>query len=138
MLILLTSTGWGSIAFFDPLQYNYNPAIMEAHRVTLAAAKALDFDKGFSGSQDLINKVQAQISAIKEEAKLRELTPSEVSKARELVILRKNVIDGLAYANNNANGDLDAKIYKDGDSFNEKWSISKPKTFFDKAKSWLD
>ena len=71
-----------------------------------------------------INKIQAQLNAIKEEAKLRELTPSEVKTARDLVDLRKDVVDGLTYAKKNAGGDLDAEIYEDGSSFNDKWGIS--------------
>ena len=71
-----------------------------------------------------INRIQAQLEAIKEEAKLRELTPTEVENARELVELRKDVIDGLTYAKTNANGDLDAEIYEDGSSFNDKWGMS--------------
>ena len=136
MLILLISTGWGSVALFNPAEYHYDPKIVAAHQATLDAARALDFGEGFNGGQDLINKIQAQINAIKEEAKLRELKPSEVSKARELVILRKDVIDGLTYAKEDANGDLDAEIYADGSSFNEKWGMSK--SFFDKTKSWFD
>lgn len=138
ILILLISTGWGSAALFNPASRDiaWDPKIMDAHSATLSAAKALDFGKGFNGSQDLINKIQAYINAIKEEAKLRGLTPSEVAKARELTDLRKDVIDGLTYAKKNANGDLDAKIYADGTSFNEKWSVSKP--FVDKSKPWFD
>ena len=136
ILILLISTGWGSVALFNPAEYHYDPEILAAHRATLAAARALNFGEGFNGAQDLINKIQAQINAIKEEAKLRELKPSEVSKARELVTLRKDVIDGLTYVKKNANGDLDAEIYKDGTSFNEKWGM--PKSFFDKTKLWFD
>jgi len=71
-----------------------------------------------------INRIQAQLDAIKEEAKLRELTPAELDNARELVTLRKDVIDGLTYAKKEAGGDLDASIYKDGKSFNEKWGLS--------------
>jgi len=71
-----------------------------------------------------INRIQAQLEAIKEEAKLRELTPAEVNNARELVTLRKDVVDGLTYAKEDANGDLDAEIYEDGSSFNEKWGMS--------------
>ena len=70
-----------------------------------------------------INQLQAQINAIKEEAKLRELTESEVAEARELVTLRKNVIEGLTYAKQHAGGDLDAEIYKNGDSFNDRWGV---------------
>ena len=138
ILILLISTGWGSVALFNPAEYHYDPEITAAHRVTETAARALDFGEGFNGVQDLINKIQAYINAIKEEAKLRKLTSSEVSKARELVALRKDVRDGLAYVKKNSNGDLDAKIYKDGTSFNEKWSMSMPKSFFDKARSVFD
>ena len=71
-----------------------------------------------------INQLQAQINAIKEEAKLRDLTESEVANARELVSLRKNVIEGLTYAKQYAGGDLDAEIYKNGDSFNDRWGVS--------------
>lgn len=71
-----------------------------------------------------INQLQAQIEAFKHEATLRELSPSEIAQARELVELRQDVIDGLTYAHNNANGDLDAEIYEDGDSFNDRWGVS--------------
>jgi hypothetical protein len=70
-----------------------------------------------------INQIQAQINAMKEEAKLRELTESEVSKVWELMTLRKNVVEGLAYSKKYAEGDLDAEIYKNGDSFNDRWGI---------------
>ena len=123
--MLLISTGWGSVAFFNPAEYHYDPKILAAHRATQEAARALDFGKGFNGVQDLINKVQAQIEAFKHESTLRELTPKEVTQARELVEIRKDVIEGLTYAKKNAGGDLDAEIYEDGDSFNDRWGISK-------------
>jgi hypothetical protein len=71
-----------------------------------------------------INQLQAQIEAYKKEATLRELSPAEVSQARELVETRQDVIEGLTYAKNNAGGDLDAEIYEDGDSFNDRWGMA--------------
>ena len=71
-----------------------------------------------------INQLQAQIEAFKHEATLRELSPKEVAQARELAEIRKDVIEGLTHAKKHAGGDLDAEIYKNGDSFNDRWGVS--------------
>lgn len=71
-----------------------------------------------------INQLQRQIDALKAEAEVRDLTPQEVEYGRELAKLRKDIVEGLTYAKKHADGDLDAEIYKNGESFNDRYGVS--------------
>ena len=163
---------------FDPRQYDYDPAIMEAHRATQQAAQPADtdFSSGFTGGHEgfaswatsgllgqLISKgfdddtetdwfikrhaidygyteLDNQIKAMKEEAKLRELDNTEQAYLKKMISERDDIVAGLKQTKEYYGGNLDAKIYKDGKSFNDKWSIGEDdavglKEFWDMLKS---
>jgi ElaB/YqjD/DUF883 family membrane-anchored ribosome-binding protein len=145
----------------DPRQYDYDPAIMEAHRATQDASKPADLNfwegvtgghetfstwassgllgqmisKGFSDDTEAdwfvqrhaidfgYTELDNQIKAMNVEAKLRPLDNTEQAYLNQMIKDRDDIKSGLLQAKEYYGGNLDAKIYKDGKSFNQKWGM---------------
>ncbi len=70
-----------------------------------------------------LNELESQIQAMRAEAELRTLTKQEKNRLDELEYNKEGVLSGLNAVAEQVDGDLDAKLYADGMSFNDKWGI---------------
>jgi len=68
-------------------------------------------------------KLDETIEAFRQLNEVRGLTPDELSTVKELVKRKGVLVDDLAYVNDNFNGDLDAPMDVEGNSFTDRWSV---------------